>query len=294
MATKVKNPYGTLGPSRATVQKVTPRYPAIPAYQPTNPGWGGATQANDMSRYGYDVPGTALAPSQPTGASGYQEPDWNALIAGDPTYSGALAGINKQNQFDRGALQEAIRRAVTQSGYNLGTDDWIDATTQQAAAANPLSTRAQIADQLRQGSAQSDAALAARGILSSGQFTQNRGQLQRGADTADAAARDQLLSTILGGQTNYANAVSGRDAELRALRESVAGRLAQNPGIYGPGPAEAPAAPAAPAAAAPFAGISWGGRTGIKTRAQLISALAPGVTWAQWAANHPDAAGRLT
>lgn len=286
MATK-RSPYYYLGNTApATVKKAAA---PTPAYRPTNPGWGAATQANDMSRYGYDVPGTPLAPARPTDASGYSEPDWNALIAGDPQYGSAVSQIGKQNQFDRGALQEAIRRAVTSAGYNLGTDDWIDQATQQAALANPLSTRAQIADQLRSGSAQSDASLAARGLLSSGQFTQNRGTLQRGADSADATARDQLLNVIRGGQNDYLSAVSGRDAELRQLRETVAGRLAQNPGIYGPGPE----AVAPPPAATPWAGISWGGKTGIKTKAQLVAALAPGVTYAAWAANHPDAARRL-
>lgn len=299
MATR--SPYYYLGNQAPTTVK---KKPAAVAPAP-NYGWGSATHANDMSSFGYDVP--SQAPGGPPvvsgavpsgGGGGFQEPDWAALIAGDPEYQSAMSGFGKANANDHGALQEAIRRAVVGGGYDLGTDEWIDETTRQAALGNQTSTRAGIADELRRGSAQSDASLAARGILSSGQFTENRGQLQRGADTANASARDQLLNVILGGQRGYANAVSERDAQLQQLRASVAGRLAQNPGIFGPAAAAAPAAPGtpqgAPAAAAPWGGISWGGRTGIKTRAALIASLAPGVTWASWAANHPDAARRLT
>jgi hypothetical protein len=290
MAVKKKNPYGSLGPSPGTVAKINaasyPNYPAYNPYGSLGPSPQTVAKVNAAIAAPAAGAGAGVGPAPPA----WQEPDWNALIGGDPEYASALSGITKQNQFDRGALQEAIRKAVVSGGYNLGTDDWIDSTTAEAAAANPLSTRAQIADQLRAGSAQSDAALAARGLLSSGQFTANRGNLQRGADTADASARDQLLNVIHGGQNDYLSAVSGRDAELRQLRATVAGRLAQNPGIFGP-EAAAPAAP--PPAAAPWTGISWGGKTGIKTKAQLVAALAPGVTYAAWAANHPDAARRL-
>ena len=60
-----------------TYYEPPPVYQPVEVYQPTNPGWGGnpdyavpgvpyePVQANDMSGYGYDVPGTPENPSPP-------------------------------------------------------------------------------------------------------------------------------------------------------------------------------------------------------------------------------------
>lgn len=215
------NPYGTLGPSPARAatinraQGIKPYTP--PPIQPVGAGAGAGI-------------GGSLAGFQPS----YQEPNWGALIAGDPEFEGAEAEINMMNKMDRGNLRDAIRRAVIESGLNVGIDEDIDQGTLAAAQANQFSSAADIAGQLRRGSAQSDAELAARGLLSSGQFTENRGVLQRGADVARNSLQNSLLSTIASGRQGYASTVAGRAAQLRQLRASVAARLAQNPGIWGP------------------------------------------------------------
>jgi len=162
----------------------------------------------------------------------YAEPNWGALIAGEPDYAEAESSVNRQNLADRGNLRDAIRRAVIQSGFSVGQDEDIDPATLAAAQGNQFSTRADIENQLRRGAATSDAELAARGMLSSGQFGENRSVLQRGADQATNTATNSLLDTISSGRQGYARTVEDRMGMLRQLRASIAARLAQNPGIW--------------------------------------------------------------
>ena len=162
----------------------------------------------------------------------YAEPNWGALIAGEPDYAEAESSVNRQNLADRGNLRDAIRRAVIQSGFSVGQDEDIDPATLAAAQGNQFSTRADIENQLRRGAATSDAELAARGILSSGQFTENRSVLQKGADTSRNQLQNALLNTIASGRNQYASTVADRRMQLRGIKESIAARLAQNPGIW--------------------------------------------------------------
>ena len=180
----------------------------------------------------------------------YKTPNWAALIAGDPDYESAESEMNKANLFDRGSLRDAIRRAVVEAGLPVGQDEDIDAGTIAAAQGNQFSSAADIQNQLRRGTAQSDAELAARGILNSGQFTENRGVLQRGADTARNSLQNALLNTIATGRNQYASTVNDRRLQLEGIRQSIAARLAQNPGIWqagggplGPGMGGDPFAP---------------------------------------------------
>jgi len=174
----------------------------------------------------------------PLGAAGdfgfpqYSEPNWGALIAGDPDYSAAESTMNRANLSDRSSLRDAIRRAVIQSGFAVGQDEDIDAATIAAAQGNQFSTKADIDSQLRRGAAQSDAELAARGILSSGQFGENRSVLQKGADQSTAQATGALADTIAGGRQAYTRSVSDRLGQLQSLKAQIAARLAQNPGIW--------------------------------------------------------------
>lgn len=215
----------------ATVKK-KPVYGAIAAANP-NPTWQNVGQYPGSQ---YQIPQLQkINPRLDLGipAPTYQTPNWGALIAGDPDYQGAESEITKMNQMDRGNLRDAIRRAVIESGLSVGQDEDIDAGTLAAAQANQYSSAADIANQLRRGAATSDADLAARGILSSGQFTENRSVLQKSADTARNTLQNALLNTIATGRNQYASTVAERQMQLRQLRETIASRLAQNPGIWG-------------------------------------------------------------
>jgi len=208
---KAMNPYGSLGPSPGTVARI-----------------------NQQRRA--PIPGAGVRPIAapqvgPLATSTYQ-PNFAALVAGDPDYEAAESEFNTANLFDRGSLRDAIRRAVIESGLDVGQDEDIDAGTVAAAKANQFSSAADINNQLRKGAATSDAELAARGILSSGQFTENRGVLQKGADQGRAQLTNALLSTIQGGRNQYTQTVADRRLQLRAIKESIAARLAQNPGIW--------------------------------------------------------------
>jgi hypothetical protein len=194
----------------------------------------------------------AMGQSGPGLGMQYKTPNWAALIAGDPDYGAAQSEMTAMNAMDRGSLRDAIRRAVIESGLQVSPDEDIDQGTLAAAAANQFSTTADIGNQLRRGTAQSDAELASRGLLSSGQFTENRSVLQRGADTARNSLQNALLNTIASGRQQYASTVADRAQSLRGIRESIAARLAQNPGIW----QTDMGGPAAPAYGAPAAAIA--------------------------------------
>jgi hypothetical protein len=215
------------------------------AYQP----WTGGPVTPTPGMYGtYKPPAIKPITANFTGVNPtFQTPNFAALVAGDPDYESAEAEFNQANQFDRGSLRDAIRRAVIESGLEVGQDEDIDAGTIAAARANQFSSAADIQNQLRKGAATSDAGLAARGLLSSGQFTENRSVLQKGADTARNTLQSALLNQIQSGRNQYVSTVADRRMQLRGIKESIAARLSQNPGIWQQQqtPAQGAAAPGA-------------------------------------------------
>ena len=115
---KVKNPYGSLGPSPGTVKKITS------TGLQTNAGWGAATQANNLNNVPgntltYDVP-SAPAVTAPAGGGAASTPGyWNV-----PNYKDLLAGTGSLSRLrSRGSRQQRTpsRRSSLRSVAPLST-----------------------------------------------------------------------------------------------------------------------------------------------------------------------------
>ena len=309
---KVTNPYGSLGPSPATVKKID----SVNApYQPwlANAGWGAATQANALP--GHDVPGTAANPASPfTPAVTSVKPatpghwnttDWAAMIPGDWEVTGAEAAGNKMQGEAEASFQKALRQAFIDYGGDsskLGDyAKYIDDPTIQAAQNNKFSQTAQNLAAMTKGLRQSRAALAARGIGSSGANTEQTRRALEAKEQGDYTAMRSFLSGADEGTAGLATMRQTIADKIAAARSSAAARLAAAyPNTWEEGtpeetittPASGGTIPPVPGAAAPKP-IAWGNNSNITTKAQLIAQLGPGVSYATWAANHPAAAARL-
>lgn len=161
-------------------------------------------------------------------------------LRNDPMYQGADVAYNTAIGSGRQSLADSIKQLVIRGGWGQQLKDKlpsslssygseIDPATIEAASANPLSSRAQLNQQLSR--QQSDLAyeLAGRGTLGGGGYATGNTQLTQGYDVASSNAMNQLLDTIGQGASNFgtysANAASARDQAYAA----AAARLAQMP-----------------------------------------------------------------
>ena len=309
-----KNPYGSLGPTKATVNKVTPN-----AWNPPTSGWGNATQANNLNTVPgntlkYDVPGTAANPSAPAvtapakaaSTPGYWNiPDYASMLAGDWEPGEAAIQGQKQRADAEASFQENLRRAFIDYGGNADKLDdkfrkYIDDPTIEAAKTNKFSTMAQNLAAQTKSLRQQRAALAGRGMSFSGANTEVTRKALEARELADYGAGRDFLSgaeTGLGGLSTVDHQIAQMitDAKSRA-----AARIAQeNPQTWVPGTGPDYAGEAAyggtPAAAAPkpFAGVQWGGHT-VFTKADLQKALGYNQNINDWAKQHQSAWNQLT
>ena len=274
------SPYYYLG----NVAPVKPlNVPGSTTYKPTNPGWGAATNANDMSGFGYDVPGTAANPSAPyvdqpvvprTVVTAPAQPgkwitqDYSQWIPTDWEVTGAEASGKEKQSAAEAQFQLALRRAFIDYGGDVDKLDqkyrsYIDDPTIEAAKANKFSQTAQNLAAMTKGLANQRARLGARGLTFSGANTEATRRALEARELADYSAgrtftggAEQGLSdlTTVGQQI--------RDAIANA-RASAAARLAaqypaqwqdaipeQTQTVYDT-PAPVPVPVARPAAAAP-------------------------------------------
>lgn len=319
-----KNPYGSLGPSPTTVKKITPPT----AWNPPTGGWGSATQANNLNTIPgntlkYDVPGVASNPSAPfvappqgpaavASTPGYwNKPDYAALLAGDwEPEQAAIAGQKQQGEAET-AFQLALRRAFVDYGGSADKLDekfrkYIDDPTIEAAKANKFSTMAQNLQAQTKALANQRAQLAARGMTRSGANTAITKRALDARELADYTAGRSFTGGAEEGLSGLAKTGMEIANAIAAAKARAAARIAEeNPQTWVPGTGggyegasayeDVPAAaPPAAAAAAPWGGVSWGGTSGIKTKAQLQSKLGYNQTLAQWARDHPAAWAKLT
>jgi hypothetical protein len=188
-----------------------------------------------------------------TATGHWNMPDYNTLIENDPIYGATRGSLEAEAGTGARGLQSLVRNAVI--NFGAAPKDWVsqsgygnvDAATAEAAAnrvANPYSVMSQLADVRERGSTDLAAALAARGMLSSGSYTGGENMLRNAYDQNTSEATQQLLGALSGGEGTFANLISdigGRG--LAALGES-AGRAYTN---YLPNWVdETPAPPAAP------------------------------------------------
>jgi len=257
-----KNPYGSLGPSPATVKKVTS------TGLQTNAGWGAATQANNLNTVPgntlkYDVPSApAVTVPAPGGGGGggssggggggastpghWNIPDYAALLAGDwEPEQAAIKGQKLQGEAET-AFQLALRRAFIDYGGDANSigeqyRKYIDDPTIEAAKNNKFSTMAQNLETSTRNLNNQRAQLAARGMTRSGQNTDLTRRALESRQIADynagrtftGGAEEGLKGLATTGQT-IADMIS--EAKSRA-----AARIAQeNPQTWTPGTGDDP------------------------------------------------------
>lgn len=242
-------------------------------------------------------PGVGSPAPPPVAAPAAAPYDFQNAINNDWEMMTAQAEANKMNTDALSGFQKQLRQAYIDYGGGDTTKlgEWaqyIDQPTVDAALANKFSALAQNRQASAKASAQAQSRLAARGMLSSGDTTNTLKNILGQREQADYGAQ----RSFMGGASQGFNALNtiaqqARD-RIAAARAAAAGRAADMAPIN-----EAPTVPGgtpAAAAAPAWGGISWGGKNGITTKAGLIASLAPGVTWATWAKNHPAAAAKLT
>jgi hypothetical protein len=164
------------------------------------------------------------APPTPIGQTN-ANPGYGGLISGDWEVQDAEAEMGAQMARARGDFQAGLRQQLIDLGLSdtskLGSlGKYIDADTIKAAVENKYSATAQIAQQEARGRDQQNAALAARGLLSSGQTTKSATDI---AAQAESGRYSALRSFLEGG----ASGLSGLgDMEYQLARGVAQARQA--------------------------------------------------------------------
>lgn len=211
------------------------------------------------------------------------DPDYAALLAGDPTVVAAQGDLGAFQGQLGDARRAAIRRAVISAGLApSGALADVDASTIEAAEQNRFSSVAELNRQRGRAGGDLGAALAGRGITFSGGQGAGGERIQEGYERGTTQLTQALLDQIAGYESGYVEKLGQVRAQYNALKEQAALRIQQDPryqpigendaildptsGLYmtpdgrwynaqgkrvaPPGPA-APAAPTAPPPAAP-------------------------------------------
>jgi hypothetical protein len=162
------------------------------------------------------------------GPGHWNMPDYNALLAGDPTLMSAIAQIAASGSAAGREKTLATRRAITQFGAvptGLTHVGDIDEATRLAAEQNPLSTVRQQEEARSRSRADLAAALAGRGMLQSGALAGGEQRVQEGFERARGTATQQLLDALGGYESSFAQAQRELALAEMAAREQAASRV---------------------------------------------------------------------
>jgi hypothetical protein len=158
-------------------------------------------------------------------------------ILSDPQAVGAQGMFDARASSLAAARADAIQRAVISGGWTpdmsgslSGYASDVTPQTLQAAAANPMSQKAQLDLQLSQANQNLPYDLASSGAGRSGANAIQQGALQRQYQTASYQGQQDLLSSIYGAGNTYAGSYNDAMSQLMYAREQVANRLAQTAG----------------------------------------------------------------
>lgn len=207
-----------------------PGYPPVPAITPVFTGPTAAAPPSGPSVAPAAVAVDPIPPSQ-----------WASQIARDPLYVLAQQQVKAQKDASQAALRASQQQAVIRFGEvpaGLPTDERLgkalDATTAKLAKENTqahLSTVARLQDQYDQGYRQGVNALAARGLLHSGETGYQLGLLQRGLQQSRYGAAQQLLDYLGGQWSGYAQSEAGRQQQLVEAMNAAVSRLLSYPAL---------------------------------------------------------------
>lgn len=195
------------------------------------------------------TPGAVTVPGTPGGGGGTvtspgsinvpgQVPDYAALIQGDPLFRQYRADVGAEGISDAASRARAIRAMLTQFG-EVPEGVWdtygdVDEATRLAAARNPHSVVAQMQQQHADAQSQMRAALAARGLSSSGQRAFEENRLGQALSQGQYQARNELLGTVGQTQSAFVNSERQRAREIAQAMSEAMGRATQsNPATPG-------------------------------------------------------------
>lgn len=237
-------------------------------------------------------------------------PDYNALLAGDWEPNDAVITGGKMRGEAEAGFQAALRRAfIDFGGDSSKLGNWakyIDQPTIEAAQANKFSQTAQNLAAMTKNMRQSRAALAARGLTSSGQSTENAKLALEAKQLADVTAGRTFTDLAESGERGLGKVETDIAAMIDAARSRAAARIAQeHPHTWDPGtPGYEPgstttttesgssSSTGVPGAAAAAGTVNWAGK---QMNAQQLAAelQRTGVNRATWIKNHPAAARQI-
>jgi hypothetical protein len=181
------------------------------------------------------------------GGGGAGGPDYGSMISGDWEVQDAEAAHGAQMARARGDFQAGLRSQLIDLGLTdvskLGSlGQYIDQDTITKAIENKYSATAQIGQQAERGRAQNNAALAARGLLSSGQTTKSQQDVSAAAESGRYSALRSFLEGGASGLSGLADMEYQGARGIAAARQAAAMRAAD---LYQGDYSEGPAAPAA-------------------------------------------------
>jgi len=196
------------------------------------PGYGAGVSAALASIPTTAGPNFGAMYSGGAGAGIQMQNPYANLIGGDYDVQGMESRMNATLGRARGDFQSQLRQALIDLGVvdksklgNLGS--YIDAATIQKAAENKYSRNAQIEQQVQSQRAQSEASLAARGMLGSGQLTTDTERsIAQGEQGRYSALRD-FLGAGQQGLTSIADLQDQLAGQLADARFAAAQRAAE-------------------------------------------------------------------
>jgi hypothetical protein len=164
-------------------------------------------------------------------------PDWEALIRGDPrmlagqtawTTAKGSAATRRANAIKNAIIHFGAAPQNWQSGYgDLTEADYLAASDRTA---NPFSFMALAEAQRGRNRGDLRAELAGRGMLDSGALTGGENMIQRGYEEGVGAETSNLLDTLSGYESGYANDIGTLDRNWIDTQAQIAsGVQAANP-----------------------------------------------------------------
>jgi hypothetical protein len=224
------------------IVNVKPKLPASGHYGPSIYNPSGRNQAYKGPMYG-----AAPAPQTPklptfdwnTVAGGGNfagvapaQPDYGSMISGDWEVQDAEAAFGAQMARARGDFQAGLRSQLIDLGLSdtskLGSlGQYIDSDTIQKAVENKYSATAQIGQQAERARAGNNAALAARGLLSSGQTTKSQQDVSAAAESGRYSALRSFLEGGASGLSGLADLEASGAREIAQARQAAAMRAAE-------------------------------------------------------------------
>jgi hypothetical protein len=198
-------------------------------YQLPKPPTTAATGATTGPTAGPPGSGGFLGPPPNVTIPGY-DPDYSALLAGDPNVIAAAGDLGEFEGQLGDARRAAIRRAVIAAGLTPGkalAD--VDEGTILAAQQNQFSGAKELSRQRERSSGDLAAALGARGMTFSGAQVGGEQRIQEGYERGTTQLVQSLLDAISGYETQYASKLADVRTQYRQLREQAAYRIQQDP-----------------------------------------------------------------